>query len=211
MFLEFTSIWMHVDLTQKTFSHETCFKIVLRRKWSRNKVKAAKWSTTLSPDHPLYVQLTDAYKDLGMCAALVHKKLEFFDSISYSVQDGSESACVRVNVGDIVSVPERREGIAYAKVIAIIRHQTNEGRYFAFFLFQWFTRKHYEVLVDCPVYEIEEDPNSDEWRRLFPLNLVDHTSPVHFVHACRKGECTREQHDPENRRYIRNEFFYHAV
>jgi hypothetical protein len=148
---------------------------------------------------------------MGQVSRLQYEKLKFFNSISYVVRKNSESVRVRVNVGDVVDILDN----SFAKVVAIIRHQANDKRYVAFFLVQWFSAfSHSHALLNCPVYVLERSdgtwPNSEEWHRIFSPSAVDHTPRVHFVHDCGR-ECTRERHDSENRRYIRNDFFYHAI
>jgi hypothetical protein len=137
----------------------------------------------------------------------VNTKLEFYDSISYTVRD-IEPVRVRVNVGDVVDVQEETEGLAYARIAAIIRHQVNEGRHFAFFFWEWFsTSTHSRQSVDFPVYELQQE--GTELHQLYALDHVDHTPRVHFVHVC-TSRCTLERHDV-TRHYFHNEFFYHAV
>ena len=88
-------------------------------------------------DHPLYAQLVRAYcRHHNSSAALAEKPVVFYDGVSYAVRrDRSESGCVRVNIGDIVDVLEKTEGVAYAKVMNIVCHQANDSQFFAFFVF----------------------------------------------------------------------------
>lgn len=167
-------------------------KIALRQKWSRDEAAAGRWSTTLTNDHPLYKPITREYYRMEIREALTNRKLEFFNSVSYVVRDDPESVRVRVNVGDVVDVREDREGTAYARVVAIIRHKLTEERHYAFFLFEWFAAlTHSEAVLDCPVYELQRElQRPDTWHPIFSLSVVDHTPRVHFVHACRRGECT---------------------
>lgn len=197
--------------TARTVCHDQDFtNIVLRRRWTRGQLAAANWSTRLENDHPLYRQLTLAYHREDSHAALNYRRLEFYNGISYTVRDGSESLKVRINVGDVVDVSEPREGIAYARVGAIIRHKANDGRHFPFLVLEWFTAsRRSEAVLDCPIYELQR-PDTAKWQQLFPLSCVDHTANVHFVHACTRS-CTLGQHDLRNRQYFRNDFFYRAV
>lgn len=139
----------------RTVCHDAnVINITLRRKWTRRRVTTAGWSPTVDDNHPLYGQFARAYSQQGSAAALMNRKLTFYDGISYVMRDDSESVRVHINVGDIVDVSEEREGVAYAKVIAIIRHQATDGRYFAFFLFEWFTALATpEATLECLVYE----------------------------------------------------------
>ena len=73
----------------------------------------------------------------------MNKDLRFYGSIAYTVLGESNKDHIRLklNVGDVVELEEESEGIAYARIKAIFWHQANDGRYYAFFLFDWFKKK----------------------------------------------------------------------
>lgn len=195
------------DTTRTACHVTTVSNIRLHRQWTGKRATTAGWPTKLLNDHPLYLQLFRAYHRQGSAAALVNRKLIFYDGVSYAVRDRSEPGRVRVNVGDIVDVLEGREGVAYAEVMAIICHKANDGRCCAFFVLDWFTATS-ETILGCPIYK-RQRPN-DDWQRIFPLDHVDHSPRAHFIHACTRT-CDTEQHDARNRQYFRNEFLYRAV
>ena len=190
------SIFVHIDPAWTFCQEENFTDIVLRKRWSRTKADMVGWSTTLSHNDLLYNQLARTYWFMKRRAAFTKWKLEFYDGISYTVWDGSESVHVQINVGNIVDIPEKREGIAYARVATFIRHQSDDDRHFAFVFFDWFTvSTRSDATLDCPVYELQ--CADDDFQQLYPLNYIDHSSRVHFVHVC-TSTCTLEQHDMRN-------------
>ena len=136
--------------------------------------------------------------------------MEFYNSISYTVlKCGQEPIRLRLRVDDIVEIKEESEGIAYAKIESIIRHQANNGHYYAFFLFDWFkATDHIDSVSECRFYHIQKTEES-RWFRIFPINFVDHMPHAHFVHDCKRTCNTK--HDENNRSYIQNEFYYNPV
>ena len=100
---------------------------------------------------------------------------------------------------------EESEGITYAKIESIIRHQANNGYHYAFFLFNLFQQatNYIDSLLGCPFYNIQK-PEESCWFRIFPINLVDHMPYVCFIHDCKRTCNTK--HDENNQSYILNEF-----
>jgi len=156
--------------------------------------------------------LIHAYEYLGKKAALLFNTLEFYNYIAYSVKEDDDGGMTRIHVrvGDIVEVSEEQEEEAYAQVKAIMLHKYNDKKFYPFFVFDWlsFTNSHHDLL-QCAFYTLQSQTNQ-QWRRIYPLNFVDHISSSHFLHACSR-KCTLEQHDPTKRLYLKNEFFYKAV
>ena len=151
----------------------------------------------------------DYYMDLK--AALLKKKLKYYDFISYSVVEDDENVkqiCVRV--GDIVDIEEETEGVAYAQVKAIVTHTQNDGKTYPFFIFNWFadTDRTHNIL-EVPIYVLQNI--SDQcWRRVYPIMHVNRESHVHFVHHCTQN-CVVTQHDETAHRFFKNNFLYNAV
>lgn len=147
---------------------------------------------------------------LNSNAAILNKRIEFYNSIAYTIlKNNQDPVQLKLRVNDIVELNEESEGIAYAKIEAIIRHQANNGQYYAFFLFNWFQAMNYiDSVSRCPIYNIQK-PEELRWFRIFPINFIDHVPYVHFIHDC-KNTCNIE-HDEANRSYILNKFYYSAV
>ena len=100
------------------------------------KVKSKGLSKKLDENHPFFRDLCRAHADyLNSSAAILNKNLEFYNSIMYTIlKSNQEPIRLKLHVGDIVELNEKSEGIAYAKIEAIIWHQANNGQYYAFFL-----------------------------------------------------------------------------
>jgi hypothetical protein len=141
----------------------------------------------------------------------LNKDLEFYESIAYTVLKGSEQDHIRLklNVGDIVELEEESEGIAYARIKSIFRHQANNGQYYAFFLFDWFEAMNtINPILECPLYNIQK-PGDSRWLQIFPIDFIACIPHVHFIHNC-TNTCNTK-HDEANRSYILNRFYYNAV
>jgi hypothetical protein len=143
-------------------------------------------------------------------AAILNKDLEFYGSIAFTVlKEGEDCIRLKLHVGDVVGLKEESEGIAYARIKSIFRHQANNGQYYAFFLFDWFEATNTtNRILECPLYNIQK-PEDSRWFRIFPINVIDSISCVHFIHNCTNA-CNTE-HDETNRSYILNSFYYNAV
>ena len=186
--------------------------ISLYNQWDAKKVKSKGLSKKLDENHPFFRDLYRAYADyLYSSAAIMNKKIEFYSSITFTVlKSDQEPIRLKIRVGDIVELNEESEGIAYAKVNSIIRHQANNSQYYAFFLFDWFQATDYiDTVSECLLYDIQK-PEELQWYRIFPINFIDHMSYVHFVHNC-INTCSNIGHDETNRSYILNEFYYKAI
>jgi len=109
--------------------------ISLNNQWNAKKVKSKGLSKKLDENHPFFRDLYRAHADyLNSSAAILDKNLEFYNSITYTIlKSNQEPIRLKLHVGDIVELNEESEGIAYAKIEAIIRHQANNGQYYAFF------------------------------------------------------------------------------
>ncbi|CAG8770700.1 15517_t:CDS:1, partial [Dentiscutata heterogama] len=168
-------------------------------KWDVSKIKSTGLSKKLDSEHPFFLDLHRAYADyLNSKTALINKKLEFYNSISYSIlEENQDPIQIKLKVGDFVELLEETEGIAYAKIEYIFQHQANNDQYHAFFLFNWFqaTNK-LDPILGCPLYNIQE-PEDSRWLRIFPINFVDHTPCVHFIHNC-TNTCMTNKHDETN-------------
>jgi len=185
--------------------------ISVRKRWLRTNVEQIGLPTKLAGDwleHDL-AYAYDYYLDLK--AALLKKKLKYYDSISYLVMDDDGNVKrIHVRVGDIVDIEEETEGIAYAQVKAIVTHMHNSGKTYPFFIFNWFadTDRTHNIL-GVPIY-IFQNTSDQRWRRVYPIMQVNRASRAHFVHYCTRN-CTVTKHDEAASRFFKNEFFYNAV
>ncbi|CAG8553066.1 8312_t:CDS:2 [Gigaspora rosea] len=97
--------------------------------WLKNneKVKSVGLSKNLDINHPFFQDLCKTYADyLNSSTILINKKLEFYNSITYTVlESDQDSVQVKLRVGDFVELLEETEGITYAEIESIFRHQAN--------------------------------------------------------------------------------------
>uniref|UniRef100_U9UVI7 BAH domain-containing protein n=1 Tax=Rhizophagus irregularis (strain DAOM 181602 / DAOM 197198 / MUCL 43194) TaxID=747089 RepID=U9UVI7_RHIID len=195
-----------------TVCHDENFiDISFSNKWNNKKVRSMGLSKKLDADHPFFRDLYEAYTGfLDSKATLLNKNLEFYGSITYTViKSNQDNIQIKLRVGDVVELCEESEGIAYAKMASIFRHQANNGKYYAFFSFNWFQATNtMDPVLECPFYNIQK-PEESRWFQIFPINFINHIPYVHFVHNC-TNLCNVE-HDETNRGYILNKFYYNAV
>ena len=185
--------------------------ILFGNQWSIKKIKSMGLSKRIDDKHPFFRDLSKLYLDhFESKGALLNKKLDFYDSITYTVlKNEQESIRLKLHVSDIVELSEESEGIAYAKISLIFRHQANNNHYYAFFLFDWFQATDIiDPILECPLYNIQK-PKELRWIRIFPINVIDHIPHVHFIHKC-ENTCNIN-HDETNRCYIFNRFYYNAI
>lgn len=148
-----------------------------------------------------------AYESFGYRASLINKKCHFYEGASY-IQDihNTEIRC-HLNTGDIVTIQVADYGESFAVIRAIFKHKSNDGYLYPFIYVDWFedTHKIHDKL-DCPIYILRHD---DFYRNIFPLTVVENVQKVHFVHDC-NSRC-KDNHNLENKRYLRNDFFFKAI
>ncbi|PKB93838.1 hypothetical protein RhiirA5_440200 [Rhizophagus irregularis] len=109
---------------------------------------------------------------------------------------------------DVVTIQNGHDS-GYAIIKAIFKHKDNDDRYYPFIYIDWFentNRKH--VKLDCPLFIFWRNDNSQ--RKIFPLTVVDEIHKTFFIHNC-NARCQNGNHDLDNNRYLKNEFFFKAV
>jgi hypothetical protein len=146
-----------------------------------------------------------AYESFGYHASLINKTYNFYECASY-IQDTREAQC-HLNTKDVVMIQVADYGESYAIIKGIFRHKNNDGNFYSFIYIDWFedTHKTHNKL-DCPIFVLCHD---DSYRKIFPLTIVDEVQKVHFVHDC-DARC-KNNHNLENRLYLKNEFFFKAI
>lgn len=210
--MKFANLSLLSFIDSITVCHDENFiDISFSNKWNNKKVRSMGLSKKLDADHPFFRDLYEAYTGfLDSKATLLNKNLEFYGSITYTViKSNQDNIQIKLRVGDVVELCEETEGIAYAKIASIFRHQANNGKYYAFFSFNWFQATNtFDPVLECPLYNIQK-PEESRWFQIFPINFINHIPYVHFVHNC-TNLCNVE-HDETNRGYILNKFYYNAV
>ena len=125
------------------------------------------------------------------------------------VKDDNTSKMVKLHVGDIVSMNEEIEQVAFARIKAILWHQANNTKYYAFLAFDWFEAIAGEDnMLRCPCYNLQKSGET-QWHQLFPITIVDNMPDNHFIHAC--TSMCKNSHDLTNHRYIWNIFSYNVI
>jgi hypothetical protein len=99
----------------------------------------------------------------------------------------------KLHVGDVVTIQEEDYGENYAIIEAIFSHRANNDKLYAFVIVNWFEETT-QTKLDCPIYRLLMDDNN--WRRIFPISVIDFTSKIHFVHNC--ITCTNVTHNTLN-------------
>ena len=146
--------------------------VSIRKHWSQSDVENAGLPWRLSNDQ-FAQDIFQAYSDLGKRAALLYDNLQYYEYITYTVkEDNGDSTQIRIKVEDVVDVTEEQEGVAYARVKAIVLHKYNDDTFYPFFVFDWFssTRSHHSIL-QCIIYLAQGQ--NDRWRHTHsPLLII---------------------------------------
>ncbi|PKK63414.1 hypothetical protein RhiirC2_788944 [Rhizophagus irregularis] len=116
--------------------------------------------------------------------------------------------------------PNRTAGfsVRFSRISALIRtvynpDQTdpfgalaNDNKYYAFIIVTWFEEiNQNHVILECPLFRLLS-ANDQQWRRIFPITVIDQTNKIHFV----RNEID-EQGENEESCWIKNEFYFTAV
>lgn len=146
--------------------------------------------------------LSLAYESFGYSASLINKTYNFYKCASYI---NADIQCY-LNVDDVVIVQVEDYGESYAVIKGIFRHKSNDGYFFPFIYVDWFedTHKNHDKL-NCAIFALRYD---DFYRKIFPLSHRQ-SSKSTFVHDC-NTRC-KNNHNLENRRYLKNDFFFKAI
>jgi hypothetical protein len=145
------------------------------------------------------VELYLSYKDIEFNAALKYtsKSSRWYELASYITIDENNGNLSKVylHLNDFVTIQEEEYKESYAIVKGIFRHKGNDENSYAFIVVDWFEdsgQKHSSL--KCPLYKLQ----TKNWRRVFPINLIDNVQKVHFI-----------KHN--NREWIKNDFYFTAI
>lgn len=152
-------------------------------------------------------ELMLAYRDMSLPAALLNNSTFFYNMATYLCEDNNGFFMKqKLHVGDVVTIQEEDYGENYAIIEAIFSHRANNDKLYAFVIVNWFEETTQNKL-DCPIYRLLMDDNN--WRRVFPISVIDFTNKIHFVHNC--ITCTNVTHDTLNFYYIKNKYYFNIV
>lgn len=147
--------------------------------------------------------LSLAYESFGYHASLINKNYNFYKCVSYI---NAETQCY-LNINDVVTIQVADYGESYAIIKGIFKHKSNDGYFYPFIYVDWFENIYKNnSRLDCPIFVLRHD---DFYRKIFPLTVVDKVRKVHFVHDC-NARC-KNNHNLENRHYLKNDFFFKAI
>ncbi|KAF0510987.1 hypothetical protein F8M41_018366 [Gigaspora margarita] len=105
-----------------------------------------------------------------------------------------------LHIGDIITIQEE-EKESYAILRAIFHHKGNNGYFYLFIVINWLEKTNQvHSLLECPIYKIQLEKNRN-WRRVYPLSVVDQIKKAHFGHRC-SSEYTIS-YDLENMYYLK--------
>jgi hypothetical protein len=151
--------------------------------------------------------LAHAYGSFGHRALLINRFCSFYEYVSYIRDDHYGEIKCFLHKNDVVMIQEEDYDKSYAIIKAIFKHKGNDGHYYPFIYVDWFEdtyQKHDKL--NCPKYVLYQD---DSWHKIFPLTVVDEIQKTHFVHNC-NTRC-KDDHDPDNNQYLKNDFFFTAI
>ena len=147
-----------------------------------------------------------AYEDLGYSSAILNNSPLFFEYASFLIEENDIPIQCHLHIGDVVSINSDENEESFSIIHAIFCHQKCD-RHFAFIIIDWFENTN-QTKLGCPIYRLQTTSN---WRRIFPISIVNAVSTVHFVHDCKDDECVEGDHDLRNNLYIRNLYFFKAI
>ncbi|PKC02865.1 hypothetical protein RhiirA5_424612 [Rhizophagus irregularis] len=148
-----------------------------------------------------------AYESFGYNSSLINKTCNFYEYASY-IQDvhNAEVQC-HLSIDDVVTIQVADYGESYAVIKGIFKHKSNDGYLYPFIYVDWFEDicKNHNRL-ECPIFVLRHD---DTYCKIFPLTVIEKVQKVHFVHDC-NSRC-KDNHNLENKHYLRNDFFFKVI
>ncbi|RIB09792.1 hypothetical protein C2G38_2251162 [Gigaspora rosea] len=112
--------------------------------------------------------------------ALINTGLSFYEGVTYLVENSYNIIeKYSLHAGDVITIQEEEEILR-----AIFRHKGNNGYFYLFIVIDWLEKTNQvHSLLECPIYKVQLEKNRD-WRRVYPLSVVDQIKKAHFVHRC---------------------------
>ena len=145
------------------------------------------------------VELYLSYKDIGFNVALKYtsKSSRWYELASYITIDENNGNLSKVylHLNDFITIQEEEYKESYAIIKGIFRHKGNDENSYAFIVVDWFEKVNQEhSILKCPYYHLQ----TKNWRRVFPINLLQSVQKVHFVRY-------------DNTKWIKNNFYFTAI
>ena len=183
-------------------SQSSQFQNIMLRKPISVRNKNISFDTSL-----FQTDLSLAYESFGYHASLNNKTCNFYKCASYIQNTQNAKIQCHLNIDDVVTIQVADYGESYAIIKGIFKHKSNDEYFYPFIYVDWFenTYKNHNKLY-CPIFILRHD---GFYRKIFLLTVVDKIRKVHFVHDC-NTRC-KENHNLENKHYIKNDFFFKAI
>jgi hypothetical protein len=158
----------------------------------------------------LKTELFLSYEDMNFGAALTNDSMGWYELASYIIEETNGTfSKVHLHLNDFVTIHDQDHDESYAIVKGIIRHKGNDDKYYAFVVVEWLENVEQEhQLLKCPLYRLQ---SRNQWRRIFPISVIDNVQKVHFIHNCNSERCEGSHHDVTNRSWLKNNFYFTAI
>lgn len=190
------------------------FNIKVRGKWDKRKIQQ-KGFIGRKLDENMVSDLSWAYRNyFGSQAAIAHYNIDFYQNLSFTiVDDDMVIEDVKLKVDDVVEIEGKDDDSDieekwFARIQAILVHQSNDDKHHIFLLFEWFNFIGSDSTMQCDRYLLQR--HNENWKQIHPISIVNSHQKVHFVHDC-SASCTVRDHDVNNRYYFKNSFLFNAV
>ena len=157
-------------------------------------------------------ELLTSYREIGFSAALLYstQSISWYEFASYTIEElNGTFSKVNFHLNDFITIDDEDFNKSYAVIRGIFKHKGNDEKYYAFIVVNWFedTNQEYSIL-SCPLYRLQ---TRNQWRRIFPISIIDNVQKVHFIHDCNSEGCRDRHHDDINRNWIKNSFYFTAI
>jgi hypothetical protein len=161
--------------------------------------------------HNFKTELFLSYVDMKFEVALINFSTSWYKSASYIIEEKNGILSkIHLHLGDFITIYEEDHEESYAIIKGIFQHKSNNDKYYAFIIIDWFEDSGIEhSVLKCPLYRLQA--TGDKWRRIFPITVIDNVQKVHFVHNCNLERCQGSDHDITNRTWIKNNFYFAAI
>ena len=126
--------------------------------------------------------------------------MSWYELATYMIKESSGILSkIHFHIGDFVTIQEENYNECYVIVKGIFKYKGNNDDFYAFIVIDWFeevNRSHH--VLKCPLYRIQATQDM-QWRRIFPISVIDRVQKVHFVHDVTSGL------------WIKNNYYFTAI
>jgi hypothetical protein len=157
-------------------------------------------------------ELLASYKDVGFGAALIYfnQAISWYEFASYIIEEENGTfSQVNLHLNDFITIDEEDFDKSYAIIRGIFRHKGNNEKHYAFIAVDWFEDVNQEhSILKCPLYHLRT-MESQRWRSIFPISVINSAQKVHFVHNCNSG--CQDHYNSTNRTWVKNNYYFTAI